>query len=131
MQMQQQAKKLCPADERLSNNSIKFKIWITSTANYLSFIVTSYKNKRMSWTFYLAFFNGLVLLQINFPVLHCCRCLDNKNSKFLFWRNIMMLLSQNALELLYNVGSVILIDPFKAMWLLAFACLKTVIKFGD
>ena len=43
----------------------------------------------------------------------------------------MMLLSQNALELLYNEGSVILIDLFKAMWLLAFACLKTVIKFGD
>ena len=43
----------------------------------------------------------------------------------------MMLLSQNALELLYHVGSVILIDLFKVMWLLAFACLKTVIKFGD
>ena len=43
----------------------------------------------------------------------------------------MTLLSQNALELLYNVGSVILIDLFKAMWLLAFPCLKTVIKFGD
>ena len=26
VQMQQQAKKLCPADERLSNNSVKFKI---------------------------------------------------------------------------------------------------------
>ena len=26
VQMQQQAKKLCPADESLSNNNIKFKI---------------------------------------------------------------------------------------------------------